>query len=64
MRVGYAKTCQHGDHLRMTATANGEHHVTVPLHNPVKVGTLSGILTAVAAHLEIDRAELIRRMRL
>jgi hypothetical protein len=43
-------------------TEHGQHHVTVPNHNPLKVGTLSGILGDVAAHLEISREEIARRL--
>jgi hypothetical protein len=40
-----------------SATASserGEHHVTIPRHDPLKVGTLAGILGDVAAWLEIS----------
>ena len=35
-----------------------EHHVTIPSHDSLKVGTLSAILADVASYLEIDRATL------
>lgn len=63
-RVGYAVTRQKGSHVSMTTSINGEHHVTVPMHNPIKTGTLSGILGSVADHLGITRDELIRKMNL
>ena len=63
-RVGYEPTRQHGDHVRMTTALNGEHHVTIPLHSPVKVGTLAGILSAVAVHLGMSRDELVRQMEI
>ena len=34
------------------------HRITVPHHNPMRVGTLNGILSDVADYLEMDRAEL------
>jgi len=61
-RVGYERGPQTGSHIRLTTTEHGQHHVTVPNHNPVKVGTLSGILGDVAAHLEVSRDELVRRL--
>jgi predicted RNA binding protein YcfA (HicA-like mRNA interferase family) len=63
IRVGYTETRQRGDHLYMTTQTNGEHHVSIPLHKPLKVGTLSALLSAVAAHLGLDREELLRRMK-
>ena len=63
-RVSYERTRQKGDHVYMTTSLNGEHHVTVPLHNPLKVGTFTAILRSVCDHLRIERDELIRRMKL
>jgi predicted RNA binding protein YcfA (HicA-like mRNA interferase family) len=40
-RLGYQVTRQTGSHLRLTTTERGEHHVTIPNHNPLKIGTLS-----------------------
>ena len=56
---GYAVTRQTGSHLRLTSAVKGpEHHVTIPQHKALSIGTLSGVLTDVAAYLEVDRAEL------
>jgi predicted RNA binding protein YcfA (HicA-like mRNA interferase family) len=61
-RVGYETSRQTGSHIRLVTTESGQHHVTVPNHNPIKVGTLSGILADVAAHLQLSREELARRL--
>lgn len=61
-RVGYETTRQTGSHLRLTTVKGGEHHVTIPRHRELRVGTLAGILTDVAAHLEISREELARTL--
>ena len=63
-RIGYAETRQVGSHVRMTTQVNGEHHISVPLHRPLKVGTLAAILDEVAAHLAVDRSTLMSRMKL
>lgn len=60
--LGYRVTRQSGSHIRLTTQSPSEHHVTVPAHDPLKVGTLSGILGDVAAHLQITRDELMRRL--
>ena len=58
-RHGYEITRQTGSHIRLTSKTKGtEHHVTIPAHSPLKVGTLSAILADVAAYLEIDRTAL------
>ena len=62
-RVGYVVVRQSGSHVRLTLqTRTQEHHVTVPLHSPMRLGTLNHILTDVAVHLEISKDELIRRL--
>ena len=45
---GYTVTRQKGSHIRLTGRENGEHHVTVPNHPRLRVGTLSSILRDVA----------------
>jgi predicted RNA binding protein YcfA (HicA-like mRNA interferase family) len=61
-RLGYEVTRQTGSHLRLTTTERGQHHVTIPNHDPLRVGTLAGILGDVATHFEISRDELIKRL--
>ncbi len=61
-KLGYQITRQTGSHLRLTTQQNGEHHVTLPLHNPMRVGTLGGILGDVANHFQITRDELLQRL--
>ena len=36
-------------------TENGEHHITIPAHNPLKVGIVSAILGDVAIHVKITK---------
>ena len=62
--VGYEITRQTGSHLRLTTEQRGEHHITIPNHCPLKVGTLSGILKDVSQHLGISRNELLERLTL
>lgn len=32
--LGYQITRQTGSHLRLTTQENGEHHITIPRHDP------------------------------
>ena len=62
-RYGYEITRQTGSHLRLTSKLRGaEHHITIPAHSTLKVGTLSAILADVAAYLEVDRATLAEEL--
>ena len=60
--VGYSVSRQTGSHLRLTTQQGGEQHVTIPNHEALRVGTLAGILSAVADHLGVGRDELIARL--
>ncbi|HZP82126.1 MAG TPA: type II toxin-antitoxin system HicA family toxin [Chthonomonadaceae bacterium] len=62
--LGYAPTRQDGDHLRLTTQQNGEHHLTIPLHKSLRVGTLANILSDVQAHFGLTRDELLERLTL
>lgn len=62
-RYGYETTRQTGSHLRLTSTSKGAgHHVTIPRHAALKVGTLSAVLTDVATYLEIEREHLAEEL--
>ena len=61
-KYGYIMTRQTGSRMRLTTTVHGEHHITIPAHDPLKVGTLAAILGDVATHTKIDREELLRRL--
>jgi predicted RNA binding protein YcfA (HicA-like mRNA interferase family) len=61
-RVGYRIVRQSGSHLRLATDLSPVHHVTIPAHSSLKVGTLAAILGDVAGHLKTDREELLKRL--
>jgi len=61
-RIGYEVTRQSGSHLRLTTEKPREHHITIPRHASLRIGTLAAILDDVAAHLEITRDALLDRL--
>ena len=56
--LNYKATRQTGSHVRLTCEAPVQHHVTVPLHDPLRIGTLASILSAVAEAHGLTREEL------
>ena len=62
--LSYHVTRQTGSHMRLTTKEGGEHHITIPRHDPLRIGTFAGILDDVAGHFGISRDELISRIRL
>jgi predicted RNA binding protein YcfA (HicA-like mRNA interferase family) len=61
-KLGYRPTRQRGSHVRLTTDQNGKHDITVPRHDPLRVGTLAAILRDVAAHFAISRDELLEQL--
>jgi predicted RNA binding protein YcfA (HicA-like mRNA interferase family) len=57
--LGYEITRQTGSHLRLTTADPAEHHITIPRHDALRIGTLSSILRDVAGHRGMDKDELI-----
>jgi predicted RNA binding protein YcfA (HicA-like mRNA interferase family) len=60
--LGYRVTRQTGSHLRLTTAEHGEHHVSVPVHKVLPLGTLRSILREVARHAGLTPEEIVRRL--
>jgi predicted RNA binding protein YcfA (HicA-like mRNA interferase family) len=61
-KLGYVITRQKGSHIRLTTTSNGQHHITIPNHNPIKLGTLSSIIGDIAAHFKQTKEEVAEKL--
>jgi hypothetical protein len=48
--------------MRLTHAGPPQHHITIPKHAPLKVGTLSGILEDVALAMKTTRKDLVIRL--
>ena len=59
-KLGYEITRQSGSYVRLTTKQKGEHHITIPLHKPLKPGTLNVVLLEIADHFDITKKELVR----
>jgi predicted RNA binding protein YcfA (HicA-like mRNA interferase family) len=58
-KLRYTVTRQSGSHIRLTTSENGEHHITIPNHSQLKIGTLSAILTDVSNHFNKTKDEIV-----
>lgn len=58
-KLAYEVTRQKGSHIRLTTQEPSEHHITIPNHDPLKLGTLSAILNDIAAHQQMTKEELL-----
>ncbi len=61
-KLGYTMDRQTGSHIRLTTQENGEHHITIPNHSPIKIGTLSAILRDIENHFDVTREELLTQL--
>ena len=63
-KLGYEPIRQTGSHVRLRTLQKGEHHETIPVHSPLKAGTLNAILKNIAQHHEMSRDALLQLLNL
>ena len=61
-QIGYTRVRQKGRHVRLQYAGPPAHFVTVPLHSPLKTGTLHSILAEVALMRSITTESLVQRL--
>jgi len=62
-KYDYIITRQTGSHIRLTSNYKGIlHHITIPDHTPIKIGTLSHILKDIADYLKMDKNVFISEL--
>ncbi len=62
-KIGYSVIRQRGSHITFYCSLpSAEHHITVPNLNPIKIGTLSSILTDIANAHQISKQDLINKI--
>jgi predicted RNA binding protein YcfA (HicA-like mRNA interferase family) len=61
-QLGYRVARQTGSHIRLTCVGPPEHHLTIPAHDSLRVGTLAAILQAVATRHGLSQEVLVARL--
>jgi len=61
---GYQLIRQLGSHRRLTTQVGGEHHLTIPHHDPLRPGTLRAILGEVMAHHHLTLDQVLQQLGL
>jgi len=59
---GYVLTRVVGSHARLTHPGPPEHHLTIPRHDVLKIGTLSSILDDLGRAWNATRTEVLARL--
>jgi predicted RNA binding protein YcfA (HicA-like mRNA interferase family) len=60
--LGYEVVRQTGSHIRLTSRSEPQHHLTIPDHPALRVGTLAGVVADVAAHHGLTREQVLERL--
>jgi hypothetical protein len=55
-------TRQSGSHIRLTCDSPTQHHLTIPNHSELRIGTLAAILSEVAAQQGLSREQLVEKL--
>jgi predicted RNA binding protein YcfA (HicA-like mRNA interferase family) len=53
---------QEGSHIILQTNSPTHQRISVPDHDPLRIGTLNSILRLVAAHKGIQRQEILRSL--
>ena len=56
---GYRVIHQEGSHIILQTETPSHQRLSVPNHNPLRVGTLNGIVRVVSAHNGMERQQLL-----
>jgi len=60
---GYRQVHQEGNHVILQTETPGHQRLSVPNHDPLRVGTLNSIVRAVATHKGVDRQAVLDSLR-
>lgn len=60
--LGYRVSRQTGSHIRLSCEQPKQHHVTIPNHDELRIGTLAAILGDVAEHHGLSRDALVEKL--
>lgn len=59
-RWGYEKIHQIGSHVILQTKNPTPHRIAVPAHTPLRVGTLNGIVSSIAAHKNVSKETILQ----
>jgi len=59
---GYKISRQSGSHVRLTTIREGEHHLTIPKHMSLRIGTVQSILQSIGEHFSLSKQDVINKL--
>jgi predicted RNA binding protein YcfA (HicA-like mRNA interferase family) len=60
--LGYEQVRQTGSHIRLTSRSEQVHHLTIPDHPALRVGTLAAVVADLATHHRFGRDEVVHKL--
>jgi predicted RNA binding protein YcfA (HicA-like mRNA interferase family) len=60
---GYRVIHQEGSHIILQTDTPSHQRLSVPNHNPLRIGTLNGIIRIMSAHKGVERQRLLETLR-
>jgi predicted RNA binding protein YcfA (HicA-like mRNA interferase family) len=63
-RLNYSKLRQRGSHLSLRTQLDGQFTIRIPMHKPIRPGTLEKILKDLADHHKLDPDQLLEKLGL
>ncbi|MGO8766705.1 MAG: type II toxin-antitoxin system HicA family toxin [Limisphaerales bacterium] len=60
---GYRVVDQEGSHIILQTDAPTHQRLSIPNHNPIRVGTLNSIVRCVSVHKGMERQQLLDTLR-
>jgi predicted RNA binding protein YcfA (HicA-like mRNA interferase family) len=61
-QLGYRYDRSSGSHVIYVLQRNGLHHICIPDHKEISLGTLNDLLNDMARQLGLSKAELIAKL--
>lgn len=62
-KYGYEVARQTGSHIRLSIVLkDGVKNITIPNHDPIKLGTLMAIINDVSEQLKINKEDIIGKL--
>jgi predicted RNA binding protein YcfA (HicA-like mRNA interferase family) len=52
-----------GSHVILQTEHPAPHRIAVPAHSPLRIGTLNGILSSVAAHKDVPKEAILKGIK-
>jgi predicted RNA binding protein YcfA (HicA-like mRNA interferase family) len=59
---GYQVVHQEGSHIILQTGLPTHQRLSIPNHNPLRIGTLNSIIRAVSAHKSVERQQLLNSL--